>query len=403
MKAPINFLYIFFFILFLTKCAPPPIPKPMPQIKAKAQEVIYKKGHSNLSFKRLDSDAPTMVIDNSKATITFNENYRTIEHQLTVVTNNLPDNQYFPGYELSFPANGISDITNTCEIQKSDGTSAKKNCTATNNVDESDTTKIIFKYEGQIGNGEKLIINYRYNQAKNSQEILYKQEAIVIPLITGSSNCDYKFIIPEGYANLGLANNTLTKESDTTYTYKAECPSKAINDAIRFSPKEAMWKADMELSLEYAPKFTKDVNFVFPRYYLGAKLNNTYYRILSSENKSYKESENIDGDGNLKIRVPAENKNKVAVTLHTAFFNKLSDDFIVNLPQSSYEIDTSKIDAEIVSKAEEIKNAHPDKLYYHIGIFVNSHIEYDLTYVGSDLTLKEILKEEKEYVSIILY
>ena len=394
MKAKINFFYILLSILLLTKCAPPPIPEPMPHIEAKAHAMNIKNGKSNLAFKRLQSTDATMDIDISKATITFNENYQIIEHQLIVATKNLGEFQYFPGYELSIPSDGITndDITNTCEILNREGTSSGKECTATNNLDENDQSKIKLKYQGQIGQEEKLIINYKYNKAKNTQEILYKQEAIVIPLIRGSSNCDYKFIIPEGYVNLGLKNNILTKESDRTYIYKTDCPSTPINDIIRFSPKEAMWKADMELSLEYAPKFTKDVNFVFPRYYLGAKLNNTYYRILSSENKSYKESENIDGIGNLKIRVPAENKNKVAVTLHTAFFNKLSDDFIVNLPQSSYEIDTSKIDAEIVSKAEEIKNAHPDKPYYHIGIFVNSHIEYDLTYVGSDLTLKEIFE-----------
>ena len=390
MKAKINFLYILFSILLLAKCAPPPIPDPMPQTEAKAHAVIIKNGKSNLAFKRLQSTDATMDIDISKVTITFNENYQTIEHQLIVVTKNLGEFQHFPGYELSIPSDGITndDITNTCEILNREGTSSGKECTATNNLDESDQTKIKLKYQGEIGQEEKLIINYKYEKAKNTQEILYKQEAIVIPLIRGSSNCDYKFIIPEGYVNLGLKNNILTKESDRTYIYNTDCPSTPINDVIRFSPKEAMWKADMELSLEYAPKFTKDVNFVFPRYYLGAKLNNTYYRILSSENKLYKESENIDGDGNLKIRVPAENKNKVAVTLHTAFFNKLSDDFIVNLPQSSYEIDTSKIDAEIISKAEEIKNAHPDKPYYHIGIFVNSHIEYDLTYIGSDFNIK---------------
>ena len=397
MKAKINFLYILFSILLLTKCAPPPIPEPMPQIEAKAHSVVIKNGKSNLSFKRLDSSEATMVIDSSKATITFSENYQTIEHQLIVVTNNLGESGYFPGYELSISSDGITreDITNTCEILKGDGTSSKKECTATNNLVESDQTKIKFKYQGQIGKDEKLIINYRYNKAKSNEEILYKQEAIVIPLIRGSSNCDYKFIIPEGYSNLGLKNNMLTKESDRTYIYNADCPSPSINEVIRFSPKEAMWKADMELSLEYAPKFTKDVNFIFPRYYLGAKLNNTYYRILSSENKSYKESDNIDGDGNLKIRVPAENEDKVAVTLHTAFFNKLSDDFILNLPQSSYEIDTSKIDAEIISKAQEIKNDNPDKPYYHMGIFVNSHIKYDITYVGRDLTLKEIFEGRK--------
>ena len=51
-----------------------------------------------------------------------------------------------------------------------------------------------------------------------------------------------------------------------------------------------MWKADMDLSLEYTPKFTNDVMFLFPRYYRGAKLNNTYYRIFSSEGKSYEET-----------------------------------------------------------------------------------------------------------------
>ena len=128
---------------------------------------------------------------------------------------------------------------------------------ATNNLDENDQTKIKLKYQGQISQEEKLIINYKYNKAKNTQEILYKQEAIVIPLIRGSSNCDYKFIIPAGYVNIGSKNNKLTKQSDRTYIYNTDCPSTPINDVIRFSPKEAMWKADMELSLEYAPKFQK--------------------------------------------------------------------------------------------------------------------------------------------------
>ena len=72
---------------------------------------------------------------------------------------------------------------------------------------------------GQIRNGEKLIINYKYNIVKTPKDILYKQEPIVIPLITGSYQCDYKFIIPEGEINLGLKDNLLTKESETTYTY----------------------------------------------------------------------------------------------------------------------------------------------------------------------------------------
>ena len=150
MKTKINFLYILLSILILTKCAPPPIPEPMPHIEAKAHAVIIKNGKSNLAFKRLQSTDATMDIDISKVTITFNENYQTIEHQLIVVTKNLGEFQYFQGYELSIPSNGIinDDITNTCEILNKEGISSGKECRATNNLDESDQTKIKLKYQG---------------------------------------------------------------------------------------------------------------------------------------------------------------------------------------------------------------------------------------------------------------
>ena len=102
----------------------------MPQTEAKAHAVIIKNGKSNLAFKRLQSTDATMDIDNSKVTITFSENYQTIEHQLIVVTKNLGEFQYFPGYELSIPSDGITndDITNTCEILNREGTSSGKEC-----------------------------------------------------------------------------------------------------------------------------------------------------------------------------------------------------------------------------------------------------------------------------------
>ena len=92
--------------------------------------MIIKNGKSNLAFKRLQSTDATMDIDNSKVTITFSENYQTIEHQLIVVTKNLGEFQSFPGYELSIPSDGITndDITNTCEILNREGTSSGKEC-----------------------------------------------------------------------------------------------------------------------------------------------------------------------------------------------------------------------------------------------------------------------------------
>ena len=152
----------------------------------------------------------------------------------------------------------------------------------------------------------------------------------------------------------------------------------------------------MELSLENQNKFPGEVSFTFPRYYRGGKLNNTYYRIFYPENNFYDEENIIEKDTKLKVKIPGANKEKVSVELHTAFINKLNDDFKVYFPETYYTIDSSKIDAEIISKAEEVKNSDPNKpYYYNIGKFVHSHIEYDITYVGRDLTIKEIFDGKK--------
>jgi transglutaminase-like putative cysteine protease len=339
-----------------------------------------------------------MDIDNSKVTITFSENYQTIEHQLIVVTKNLGEFQYFPGYELSIPSDGITndDITNTCEILNREGTSSGKECTATNNLDENDQSKIKLKYQGQIGQEEKLIINYKYNKAKNTQEILYKQEAIVIPLIRGSSNCDYKFIIPEGYVNLGLKNNTLTKASDTTYTFYGQCPTTRQTDVIRYSLEKVSWNADMEVSLSYPPKFRNDVTLTFPRYYHGGKFKSEIYTLSSLDNEVYNEEDYIFEDSKYQIKISAANKDKVGVKLNTNFTNTLTNEFKIDVPESFYEIDSSLIVQEIKEKAEEIINEESDKPnYYKLGKFVNSYISYDISYSGKDLTVKEIYDGKK--------
>ena len=210
-------------------------------------------------------------------------------------------------------------------------------------------------------------------------------------------NCDYKFIIPDGYVYLGTKNGYLTKESEQTYKYSGDCSTNK-NDIIRFSPKQAYWKADMKYSLEYAPKFSSNVIFNFPRLYRGAKLQNVYYEISSLEHEILNEDELIFEDINLKVPVPGENKEKVGVKLETGFLNELGDEFKVYFPESYYEIDLSNVDQTIIDKANEIirsdeYSGKPN--YYKIGKFVNSYITYNLTYFGSGITINEIYTARK--------
>ena len=319
MKISRKLLSIVFFILSLTKCAPPPpIPEPIHPIEVEAPTLVKKNIRTNLSHKRLDGTSGDLIMQDSKATITFHEDYQTIEHEIIVVSQG-----DFSGWSFQIDSSGISkdEIENQCEIKKQNGEGEE--CTASNEIEEG---KINFSYSGNIFSNYQLIIKYKYNKTKTDIDIWYKQEPIVIPLITGATNCDYKYIIPEGYKSLGLKDNLLTKESDRIYKYSGSCLSSYINDNIRFSPEEVWWKADMELSLENQDKFPGEVSFTFPRYYRGGKLNNTYYRILYPENNFYDEENIIEKDTKLKVKIPGANKEKVSVELHTAFINKLNDD-----------------------------------------------------------------------------
>ena len=90
--------------------------------------------------------------------------------------------------------------------------------------------------------------------------------------------------------------------------------------------------------------------------------------------------------------------------VYTAFTNKLSDDFEVVLNEDLYQIDETKIDPDIKSKAQEIiaENSNFEN-YIKIGKFVHSHIEYDISYVRRQLGAKEIYEGKKEFVNITLY
>ena len=390
--------YILFFILALTLCSSPPVIEPMKQIVSQTPEVISKDNKSSPSFKRLEGTNAYIELTNSKATTKFYDDYKTIEHEIILTPKNLADNSCFPGWIIEYDSNLITIEENSCQI-KTNGELTNKECSITPTHDNVNK-KLTIEYKFKLYNTDQAIIKWILKYTKSDREILYKADGIVIPLIKGSKFCDYTFIIPDAYTNLGLANNLLTKQSDTSdtiYIYHDECPtdSEGLNDIIRYTPKQSLWKATMGIYLEYSPNFTNKIGFKFPRYYIGGKLKNTYHRIFSTENDEYEENNIINENKQFQVEVPAENKNKVGALLYTAFTNKLSDNFEVDLPEDFYKIDKQQIDPDIKSKAEEIISEASDlPNYYKIGKFVKSYINYDISYVGKTLTIKEIYERK---------
>ena len=388
-------IYFLFSNLALTICAPPPSPSPEPipnRVLDKTPKILIKDNNSPLPFRILKETTAYLQIMNSTFTKIIHDDYITIEHTLILFPQNVLVGYSFSSQEIySLNLKGISleILLNTCEVVSKHKSSSSE-CKATSTF-EGDQLKLIYDYT--ISNGDSLIFHFKYNYKIDIKEILYITEPINIPVIQGSFFCNYKLIIPDGYINLGLKNNLLKKESDTIYSYIGECLNNT--DEIRYSPVESSWEADIGFYLGNYPE-EDNVCFIFPRYYIGGKLEISDYTIISTENNLYNTNSLNHEDIKFKACVQSANKEKVGVELHTTFSNKLTNDFKVNLPEKFYEIDLSKIDQEIIDKAKEIINEDSDKPnYYKIGKFVYSTISYDSNMSGRKLTLKQIFDGKK--------
>ena len=355
-----NVFILLFIINSLTLCAKPPTIEKMSQIIPDAPSIAKRDKNSNLGLIRKRLDSASTTVENSKLTINYYDDYKTIEHQITVVPKDLPNNSYFTSWSFYTDSEGIEVISNNCEIQeKSNSKNTNKDCKTSFAANGDKTT---FSYQFKLYNTEQLIVTCKYKITPKTKQILFKQEPVTIPLFPNSINCDYKFVIPNGYVNLGLENNILKKESDTVYIFKDKCPSKEENDVIRFSPEVETWDANTKLDLTNTEKFTSNIKMKFPRYYQGGKLKIVNYKITDTNNGNYDATKIIDKDDATKynMEIPAPNKDNIAAEISTNFTNKLNDEFRVDLPEKYYAIDLSAIPKEIQDKAKEIQSEQSD-------------------------------------------
>ena len=386
-----TFLFFISFLALTISAPPPPKAQNMNKITTKTlgpfgtiKKNTKTKTKTNLLTKRLAE--PILPIQNVTKTMELKDGYKVVNYKYTLIPQGLSSGQYFNGWQYFLSSEDVAyyDISANCEITNG---SQKRECKANY---EYKNRILELKYTGKIYSGDTLSANFKFNEKKNTPEILFIQDGITIP--SDAIFCDCKIILPTGYVGLGMENNILTKETDTVYSYVGRCPTEEKRDFLRYCPKEISSTANYELYLENPSKFKNDVTFIFPRYYQGGKLRNTYYKISSSTGDNYNKDENIYNDTHYEFTIPAAGQVKASAKIETNFTNKLTDNFdIIDLPESYYKIDISDIPEEIQNKAKEIMNEKSDKQnYYKLGQFVHSYMTYDLSYTGKKLSLKEI-------------
>ena len=390
MNKQINCVYFILSFFVVVKCIPSPVITPMTKTEIEISKILINENNSSLFTRTLEEITSYMDNFHSEYTKTIHEDYVTIEHELIKVPNKfveLSSKSLSQEFKIKSKDTYFKIISNSCRVESKDN-SSKKKCEAMSNIGYGSIT---LTYNYTISKGDKLIINYKYNYKKKYKAILFLSEIIEIPVFKNTDFCDYKLIFSNDYINLGLKNNSLKKESDTVYSYYGECNN--IIDEIRYSPKQSLLEADMEIFVESNEKFNGYVKFSFPRYYIGGKLDISEYKLTSFDNKSYIPENYIFENKYKGVSIQATNKDKVGLNLYASFYNKLNNNFKVDLPEKYYDIDLSKIDQEIIDKTYEIIREDSDKPdYYKIGKFVNAYINYDSSMFGKKLTLKQIFE-----------
>ena len=383
-------------LLILINCTSPPkpeescilIPKP-----AVLHSSINTGSLSTSKFnkKNLEESNPDTIIEKSNVVIKFLEDNKIEEHhQIIFRGDNLANGNFYSSKNFIISLNEGQNLENI----KTDCEKMEKSEDAENNICETSFRKLnnfyIFTFNFKLYNNEHIIVNYSYNITKSSPEILFRQESVIIPDYS-KGFCNYTFIIPEGYIDLGLKDNKLKKVSENKYIYYNNCPSYSESDIIRFSPKESSWKAHIGIYAELQEGFTNDINIAFPKYYHGGKINESYYRLFSLDNYEYIKSKILLDDLFFQIKIPTSNKKRVGIDLYTAFTNNLNDRFNVDMPELYYEIDESKIDSTIKDKAyrtildNDFYPGYPN--YYKLGKFVNQYLTYSEKYTNSSLDM----------------
>ena len=397
-------IQILIFLISTIISSPPPTP--VPPYKVSIEEPKLKEAKQSISnLRKLGNDGtePKQFVESTKVIVNILEKGVLEEHDVNLTTKNLNESNCYTHYGFSISLSQGESLevkSNSCYKLKLSGTAnleEEDKCIAS---ETKDANTYRFSYNYTLFSGEYIIIKYSYLITKETPEILFRQESISVPGIYKGGICDYKFVLPDSYSNLGLKSYNFTKESDKIYTYKGNCPSEQIADEVRLSPKESFWIADLGINFESQEQIRNNVTVVFPRMYRGGKNRNENYTITTYEGEVLNESNIIKDEIFLEASIPGKNNKKIGVNLTTAFSNKLDDEFIVYTSENFYDIKKDNINDTIKTKAEEILNnrssEYKDKPnYYKIGKFVNSYMTYDLSFHGKNLTVNEIYEKKR--------
>ena len=341
-----------------------------------SQPIIPKPGHTYHSYylnkPLLQGSGSSLEIIKSSLNTKLKVDGEETTYSFTLKAQGLPSNSYYNSYYITFGKEGTYKLLNV-EFKKKTG--------------ECSQSGSRFQFTFKLFNNEELDVILTYQIENKNLFDLYRFDYVALSFGKGYPG-SMIITVDNKLSLLGTQNGILTK-SDNGYIWSGIIPSNGLSDFVIVGINSIKWKSHYKGILTSNQLFWSQ--FVIPKYLLGGNNKFSYYEISNNHGNT------IDGvnivEKNTTFVLTQNNVNKAFYQVDADFSTSISFDW--NVPIDFTPAYTATEATKI--KAQEIlaSDTSGELDYIVLGRWVYNNMNYDLKYVGSTMSIDDILTNLK--------
>ena len=321
-----------------------------------------------------------IIITNYDEKVEFTNYGREVETRVKIKVQFDDVNKYFKEWKYIFDESLDVEVIDSKVIGKKYTTNFNKN-----------NNELSFKFDNAV-NGNLLEFIFKYKIKNESQLQYIRNEFVSIPAFAKGANGTLMVVIPRNLAVYSL--NRKFTQNGNIYTWKGIVPQGGFTDFFYLTLKKAKWQVEL-LSEIVANDNISNLDMIIPLYFKNGNNNIDYYKVETNYPENYVSIK----ENNDSIEASFNNINnrffqmKVSAILNNDYDNRV---WIKLRPQDYLSIDR-KLAYNLKNLAYQIiSNSKQNELFYVLlAQWVHENIEYDLNYLGKDMTTEEILQTKK--------
>lgn len=321
-----------------------------------------------------------MIITNFDEKVNFTDYGREAETRMKVRISLDDNNKYYKEWKYIFDEKLDVNVIEAKVIGKKYKSHFNKN-----------TNELIFEFDNAVnGNFLEFIFKYRINNKDQLQYI--RNEYVAIPSFANGAQGSITVNIPYNLAVYSLNRNFI--RNGNIYTWNGKVPNGGFSDFFSLTLKKAKWQIEL-LSELIADNNLSSFDMIIPLYFKNGNNNIDYYKVEANYPSNY--TQIVENDDSIITSFRGVNNRFFQVKVNAILNNDYDNKIWVKLKPQNY----LKIDENLSYKLKNLSqnimnNMKNDELFYVVlAQWVHNNIEYDLNYIGKDMTTEEILKIKK--------